>query len=196
MTLDGISIMNNLITTTPTRPMVESISEVEVQTGTYPAQYGAYMGVHLNMVTKSGTNLLHGNVLEFLRNDILDARPYFLPANARMSPLRQNQFGFEVDGPVVLPRLYNGRNRTFLMGSYEGLRQVSDTASLATIMTPQMFQGNFSQVPMPIVNPTTGQQFPGNIIPSSMVSLVMQKLQQYYPQPNAPGITNNLAAVT
>ena len=56
MSLDGISIMNNLITTTPTRPMVESIQEVEVQTGTYSAQYGAYLGVHINMVTKSGTN--------------------------------------------------------------------------------------------------------------------------------------------
>src|SRR5271167_3041973 len=174
MTLDGISIMNNLITTTPTRPMVESISEVEVQTGTYPAQYGANMGVHLNMVTKSGTNLLHGSVLEFLRNDILDARPYFLPASARKSPLRQNQFGFELDGPVILPHLYNGRNRTFFMASYEGLRLVRGTASLATIMTPQMFQGNFSQAPMAIANPATGQPFPNNTIPASQISPVVQ----------------------
>src|ERR1700684_3979358 len=130
------------------------------------------MGVHLNMVTRSGTNTLHGSVLEFLRNDILDARPYFLPANARKSPLRQNQFGFELDGPVVLPRLYNGRNRTFFMGSYEGLRQVRGTASLATIMTPQMFQGNFSEVPIAIHDPTTGQPFIGNIIPH--VSPVVQ----------------------
>src|SRR5712671_5767577 len=76
ISLDGISIANNLITNTSTRPMVEAIEELEVQTGTYSAQYGAYMGVHLNMVTKSGTNLLHGSVLEFLRNDKLDARPY------------------------------------------------------------------------------------------------------------------------
>ena len=62
MSLDGISIMNNLITNTPTRPMVETVQEVEVQTGTYSAQYGAYMGVHINMVTKSGTNQFHGNV--------------------------------------------------------------------------------------------------------------------------------------
>ena len=142
------------------------------------------MGVHLNMVTKSGTNLLHGSVLEFLRNDILDARPYFLPANARKSPLRQNQFGFELDGPVILPRLYDGRNRTFFMGSYEGLRQVRGSASLATIMTPQMFQGDFSQAPMVVKDPTTGQPFPSNIIPASKVSPVVQKLQQYYPKPN------------
>ena len=60
LSLDGISIMNNLITNTPTRPMVEAVQEVEVQTGTYSAQYGAYMGVHINVVTKSGTNQFHG----------------------------------------------------------------------------------------------------------------------------------------
>src|SRR4051794_19842239 len=108
MSLDGISIMNNLITTTPTRPMVETVQEVEVQTGTYSAQYGAYMGVHINMVTKGGTNRLHGNVVEFFRNDKLDARNFFtLPTPANPSgnkpPLRQNQFGFELDGPVVIP---------------------------------------------------------------------------------------------
>ncbi|MCU1257472.1 MAG: hypothetical protein JWO80_357 [Bryobacterales bacterium] len=195
ISLDGISIVNNLITNTSTRPMVEAIQELEVQTGTYPAQYGAYMGVHLNMVTKSGTNLLHGSVLEFLRNDILDSRPYFLPDKAKKNPLRQNQFGFELDGPVILPRLYNGRNRTFFMGSYEGLRQVRGSASLATIMTPQMFQGDFSQSPIVIKDPATGQPFPGNIIPASKVSPVVQKLQRYYPQPNGPGITNNLATV-
>jgi len=195
ISLDGVTIANNLITNTSTRPMVDAVQELEVQTGTYSAQYGAYMGVHLNMVTKSGTNSLHGSVLEFLRNDILDARPYFLPANARKSPLRQNQFGFELDGPVILPRVYNGRNRTFFMGSYEGLRQVRGTASLATIMTPQMFQGNFSQAPMAIADPTTGRPFPNNTIPASQISPVVQRLQQYYAQPNAPGITNNLAAV-
>ena len=81
------------------------------------------------------------------------------------------------------------------MGSYEGLRQVRGTASLATIMTPQMFQGNFSQAPMAIADPTTGRPFPNNTIPASQISPVVQRLQQYYAQPNAPGITNNLAAV-
>jgi hypothetical protein len=62
MTLDGISIMNNLITTTPTRPIIDALSEVEVQTGTYTAQYGAYMGIHINSITKAGTNQMHGNL--------------------------------------------------------------------------------------------------------------------------------------
>ena len=112
--------------------MVESVQEVQVQTGTYSAQYGSYMGVHINLITKSGTNSLHGNLVEFLRNDILDARPYFLKTpTTPKSPLRQNQFGFELDGPIVIPNLYNGRDKTFFMGSYEGLRQIRSTTGLA-----------------------------------------------------------------
>src|SRR5207244_3253491 len=72
LSLDGINIANNLITNTPTRVMVESVQEVEVQTGTYSAQYGSYMGVHINMITKSGTNQFHGAAVEFLRNQVLD----------------------------------------------------------------------------------------------------------------------------
>jgi Carboxypeptidase regulatory-like domain/TonB-dependent Receptor Plug Domain len=146
MSLDGISIMNNLITTSPTQPMVETVQEVEVQTGTYSAQYGAYLGVHLNMVTKSGTNALHGNLVEFIRNDAFDARGFFLPATSRKQVLRQNQYGFEVDGPVVIPKLYNGRDKTFFMASWERLRNKRQALSANnTVMTPQMFEGNFSQ---------------------------------------------------
>lgn len=193
MALDGISIMNNLITTTPTRPMVESVQEVEVQTGTYSAQYGAYMGVHINMVTKSGTNALHGNAVEFVRNDAFDARPYFLNPLSRKTVLRQNQFGFELDGPIIIPKLFNGRDRTFFMGSYEGLRQRRESASISTIMTPAMFAGDFSAVPTAIKDPTTGLQFPSNVIPASRISPVVTKLQQLYPKPNLPGITQNLS---
>ena len=101
--------------------MVESVQEVEVQTGTYSAQYGAYLGVHINMVTKSGTNQFHGAAVEFLRNQVLDARTFFTlptPANptAKKPPLRQNQFGVEFDGPVRIPKLYNGREQDLFHG--------------------------------------------------------------------------------
>lgn len=191
MSLDGISIMNNLITTTPSRPMVESVQEVQVQTGTYSAQYGAYLGAHINMITKSGTNDLHGAVVEFVRNNIFDARPYFLPSTSVHPPLRQNQFGFELDGPIMIPKLYNGRNKTFFMGSYEGLRQIRSTTSQATILTPQMFTGDFSQYTKAITNPFNGTPFPGNIIPASLISPYAVELQKYYPTPNLPGLTNN-----
>jgi outer membrane receptor protein involved in Fe transport len=137
LSLDGISVMNNLITNTPTRVMVESVQEVEVQTGTYSAQYGAYLGVDINMVTKAGTNQFHGAAVEFLRNQVLDARTFFTlptPANptAKKPPLRQNQFGVEFDGPVRIPKLYNGRERTFFMASYEGYRLRQQSTSLST----------------------------------------------------------------
>src|SRR5438045_5437179 len=107
------------------------------------------MGVQLNVITKSGTNRLHGNLAEFLRNDKLDARPFFLSPTAKKAPLRQNQFGFGLDGPIFIPRLYDGRNKTFFMGSYEGLRQIRQTAQLGTLITPKMWPGDFSETPTP-----------------------------------------------
>src|SRR5215469_2084402 len=152
ISLDGISIMNNLITTTPVQPMIEAIQEVEIQTGTYSAQYGSYLGVHINMVTKSGTNQIHGSLLEFLTNQVLDARTFFtLPTasnpTAAKPPLRQNQFGVELDGPVVIPKLYNGRDKTFFMASYGGFRLVQQATSLSTELPAAFFSGNFSAVP-------------------------------------------------
>lgn len=205
MSLDGISIMNNLITTTPTRPMVESVQEVEVQTGTYSAQYGAYMGAHINMITKSGTNQLHGALIEFLRNQVLDARAFFTlptPANptAAKPPLHQNQFGYELDGPVYIPKIYNGKNKTFFMTSYEGYRLHQSTTSLSTSMPAVFFTGNFSSVPASAIqggalkDPLNGNTpFPGNIIPTSRISPVVAKLQQYYPATDLTGLASNFS---
>src|SRR5258707_8207970 len=203
MSLDGISIVNNLITNTPTRPMVETIQEMEVQTGTYSAQYGAYLGVHINMVTKSGTNQVHGALVEFLRNQVLDARSFFTlptPANptAAKPPLRQNQFGYEIDGPIVIPKLYNGRNKSFFMSSYEGHRLVQQVTALQTQMPAAFFTGNFSAVPTTsitggvIKDPLNGNApFGGNMIPSTRISTITAKLQQYYPASNLPGLSSN-----
>ena len=77
-----------------------------MQTRSTSAEYGAYLGVRINVITKSGTNTLHGTAFEFLRNQVLDARGFFNSATAPKYPLRQNQFGVEVDGPVVLPKIY------------------------------------------------------------------------------------------
>src|SRR5579872_5479370 len=205
MTLDGISIMSNLITNTSARPMVESVQEVEVQTGTYSAQYGSYLGVHINMVTKSGTNEFHGALVEFFRNQVLDARSFFTlpsPANPTASkpPLRQNQFGYELDGPVFIPKIYNGKDKTFFMTSYEGFRQVQSSTALSTEMPAIFFTGNFSSVPASsitggaIKDPLNGNApFPGNIIPASRISPVALKLQQYFPASNLPGLASNLS---
>jgi hypothetical protein len=196
MSLDGISIMNNLITTTPTRPMVETVQEVEVQTGTYSAQYGAYMGVHINVVTKGGTNAIHGNIVEFIRNDAFDARPYFLNPVLRKTQLRQNQFGFELDGPVIIPKIFNGRDKTFFMGSYEGLRNKRQSASTSTVIPTPFFEGNFTLTPTVVRDPANGNTpFPGNIIPTARISPIALALRKYYVAPNTNLLTQNLLTV-
>ena len=192
VSMDGVSLMNNLITQINFLPSVDAISEFHVQTGTYSAQYGGYLGVHMDLVTKSGTNQLHGSVFEFIRNDALDARQFFEKEGTPKTPFRQNQFGVEVGGPVVIPHLYNGRDKTFFMGSYEGFRQVSSNPSLQTVMTPLMRQGDFSEISTPITNPL----LPGNpVVTTVPVAPQSAKLLQIIPAPNVPGaLTNNYVA--
>ena len=193
VSLDGVSIMNNLITTTTFRPLVDAVQELQVQTGTYPAQYGGYMGVQLNVITKSGSNDFHGSAFEFLRNDVLDARNFFENPNSPRAPLRQNQFGFSLGGPVWIPKIYNGKNKTFFLVSYEGLRISQGIPSISTVLTPLMRQGNFSEVPTPIKESQApgAAVFPGNIIPPSRLSSQAINSLAYMPLPTQPGIRNN-----
>ena len=193
ISLDGVSIMNNLITTATLRPSVDAIQEFQVQTGTYPAQYGGYMGVQINVITKSGTNQLHGTAFEFLRNDALDARNFFARPDLPKAPLRQNQFGFALTGPVVIPKLYNGHNRTFFLLNYEALRNKQSQPGISTVLTDAMRGGNFSAIKTPVIDPfSTGRAaFPGNIIPTSRLSPQAQKLLEYMPRATNGGLINN-----
>lgn len=201
ISLDGIATMNNLITTSPFHPSPDAIQQMDVQSGNYSAQYGAYLGAHLDLVTKSGVNDVHGAVWEFFRNDVLDARNFFLSPTAPKAPLRQNQFGGEIGGPLFVPKLYNGRNKTFFMFDYEGLRLRKQANGLDTVLTPLMRQGNFSESPAALTN-VNGVAFPGNIINPTLLSPQAVKLLQYMPLPNVAGgrttsglgISNNYSA--
>ncbi|HTG99778.1 MAG TPA: carboxypeptidase regulatory-like domain-containing protein, partial [Vicinamibacterales bacterium] len=193
LSLDGINSSANLLASTSMRPIADAVEEVTVQTGSTSAEYGAYLGVSINVVTKSGTNTLHGAAFNFFKDDALNSRGWFEnPANPK-NPLRSNQFGFEVEGPVVIPGLYDGHNKTFFMGAYEGVRAESLSPATASVPTALMRQGNFSEVSTPIKNPYTGQNFPGNIIPQSMLSPVSLNLLQYIPPANTTGTASNLA---
>jgi len=202
LTLDGITIMNNLITVSAVTPNVDAVQEVQVQNGNYTAQYGSYMGVHVNLTTKSGGNNLHGAVYEFLRNDKFDAHPFFDSPGSDKKPLRFNQFGAEVDGPLYIPKLYDGRNKTFFTASYEGLRQKKSSTQLGTTLTDAMRTGDFSGIctagfnassvcsnPAQIIYQSDGvTPYPNNVIPTGQLSPVAQTLlEQYYPLPNVPG---------
>src|SRR5687768_5349353 len=194
LSLDGINSSANLLAATSMRPIADAVTEIQVQTGSTSAEYGAYLGVHINVVTKSGTNTPHGALFYFLQDDALDARGHFenraLPAN----PRNRKQFGAQFDGPVLIPKLYDGRNRTFFMGAYEGIRGEAITSPFASVPTALMRQGNFSQVTTPIRNPLTGQPFPGNIIPQSQLSPTALALLKYYPEANLSGTSSNLQA--
>jgi hypothetical protein len=124
-TLAGFSALG----TTNTLVSIDALEEYRIQTSTYSADFGRQPGGQIALVTRSGTNQFHGTVFEYLRNDALDAREWFNKEPAPEPPLRQNQFGATFGGPVILPKLYDGRNRTFFFFSYEGLRLLLPTTA-------------------------------------------------------------------
>ena len=170
LSLDGINTSANLLAATSMRPIADAVTEIQVQTGSTSAEYGSYLGVHINVVTKSGSNTPHGSLFYFAQDDALDARGHFenraIPAN----PRNRKQFGAQFDGPLFIPKFYDGRNRTFFMGAYEGVRGEAITSPFASVPTALMRQGNFSEVSTQIRNPFTGEPYPGNIIPTSQLS--------------------------
>jgi hypothetical protein len=192
LSLDGINSSSNLLAATSMRPIADAVTEIQVQTGSTSAEYGSYLGVHINVVTKSGTNNPHGSLFEYFNDDALENRGYFENRANPKNPKRRNQFGAQMDGPVMIPRLYNGQNKTFFMGAYEGVRAEALTAVFATVPTALMRQGNFSEISTAIRNPLTGQPFPGNIIPATQISPIARKLLDYYPASNLPGAASNL----
>jgi hypothetical protein len=109
--------------TTTSLASVDTVQEFGVQTSTYAPEFGRQPGAQISIVTRSGTDAIHGSVFNYLRNSVFDANNFFANRNALPKPgIRQNDFGFVLGGPVVLPRLYSGRRRTFFFTSYEGVR--------------------------------------------------------------------------
>jgi hypothetical protein len=109
--------------TTQTLVSVDALEEFRVQTSTYSAEYGRNPGGQFSFVTRSGTNAWHGSAFDYLRNDFFDANDWFNDrAGAKQSALRQNDFGGTLGGPILIPRIYDGKDRTFFFFSYEGLR--------------------------------------------------------------------------
>lgn len=127
---------------TATLASVDAVQEFTIQTSTYAPEYGRQPGGQVAIVTRSGTNQLHGTVFEYFRNDKLDANSWFGNFNGLERPtLRQNDFGFTVGGPVVLPKVYDGRNKTFFFVSYEAVRLIQpDTVSNRRVPTVEARQ--------------------------------------------------------
>jgi hypothetical protein len=192
LTLDGITIMNSLISTSPVSPNPDALSAVQVQTGNYTAQYGAYMGVHINMDTLSGADKLHGTAYDYVQNTDFNAKSWLSLPGTKTPVLHFNEFGAVLSGPVVIPHLYDGRDKTFFMGSYEGTRQISQSTDIATFMTPAQRTGDFSAIAKQLVNPENGAPYTNNQITN--ISPISTKLITYMPLPNLPGVINNYNA--
>ncbi len=156
--LDGMNNNESFTATFLITPILDDIREFKVDSHNDQPQYGGTLGGVVNVVTKSGTNALHGTAWEFLRNEKLDARnPFFTKRN----PLRQNQFGANVGGPVVLPG-YNGRNRTFFFASYEGIRRTEASETLYSVPTAAQLTGDLSTLAGQLYNPFTTVPDPAN----------------------------------
>lgn len=212
--LDGVSNIlpeNNVGNTTAAyTPIVDSVQEFSVQTNALNAEYGRFGGGVINLVTKSGNNEFHGSLFNFTRNTVLNANDFFSNrAGEPESSTVDNQYGGVIGGPIWIPKVYNGHNKSFFFFGFQGYDQtnaanVTDTVPVAAFRT-----GNFSSLGTTIYDPLTvsynagtgqyvRQPFAGNMVPSSRFNPVAVNAMSYFPQPNTGGAgaqTNNFIAV-
>jgi hypothetical protein len=197
-TLDGLANTDPALSTPAVILSQDAIQEFKVLADSYSAEYG-YSANQVSIVSKNGSNSLHGTAFEFFRNDALDAHSVF-PNRSNPPPnpeLRQNQFGYVLGGPVYIPKVYDGRNKTFFMANYEGWRIVNGTILSGFVPTPAELSGDFSasgfpafdltpgspcalalgaSTPRPCMpgDPATGAAYPGGIMSGITLSNVAQ----------------------
>lgn len=147
--LDGINNQHVFYSEYAVPPIVDAIQEFKMQSHNDQSQFGGVLGGVVNVVTKSGGNDFHGDVWEFLRNDAFDAEN---PLLGKKTPLKQSVYGGTIGGPVLMPH-YNGRNRTFFFGAYEGSNINSANEGLYKVPTPAELSGDFSAIPQQLYNP-------------------------------------------
>ena len=177
--MDGLYDYGALESTYAVAPIIDAIQEFKVVSHTDDAEFGSVLGGVVNVVTKTGTNSLHGAAWEYLRNTVFDARNYFLPVGQAKPAYHQNQFGGSVGGPVLIPKLYNGRNKTFFFGAYQGFRYSKPSDTDLLVPTAAELSGNEADNAQPqIYNPFattavgnsfTRPAFPGNQIPAALI---------------------------
>ena len=197
--LDGINDLGSFIGNYNYQPIVDTVQEFKVQSHNDEAEFGQATGGIVNVVTKSGSNSFHGSLWEFVRNSSFDARNFFLK---NVNPLRQNQFGVAFGGPFWIPKVYNGKNRTFFEFGWESFRQSQATQTLGLTPTPAELGGNFSAVSAQLYNPFSTRPdpanpgsylrnpFPGNQIPSNLLNpAAIYYAKTLLPAPVNTGVT-------
>ncbi|HYI97029.1 MAG TPA: carboxypeptidase regulatory-like domain-containing protein [Bryobacteraceae bacterium] len=196
--LDGGNNNSAFLADVNVNPTVDAVEEFKVQSNTMSAEFGFTAGGVVNIVTKSGTNQFHGSATYFLRNDAFDARRAY---TASKEVFRYHQYGGSVGGPVRIPKVYNGQDRTFFFFNYEGWTNKRNRSNILSVPTEEQRNGDFSRLfdtsgrLIPIYDPATTvanpsgsgfvrTQFAGNMIPSSRLDPVSRQMLQFYPLPN------------
>ena len=181
-------------------PTVEGMQEFRVQTNSMAAEYGGSGGGIVNIVTKSGTNQYHGAAFDFLRNSVMDANGFFSNTNRiPLASFKRNQFGAALGGPVIIPKLYNGKDKTFLFVTWESLIQRGGIPFTSTVPTALQRQGNFSETfdargnqviiydpnsTTPNANGTFSRTaFQNNAIPGNRLNPIALKFLALFPDP-------------
>lgn len=203
--LDGSPVNGGYLNITALIPTQDSLQEFKVQTSSLSPEFGRFGGGVINFTSKAGTNELHGGGWEFLRNKALNANGFFAnQAGVERPAFTQNQFGANLGGPVYIPRIYNGRNKTFFFVNYEGFRLRQGGTYTETVPTAEQRTGNLSSLGVPIYDPLTtcgvgggtpacapGQptrkEFANGVIPRDRFSPAAMELLNLYPLPNTAG---------
>jgi hypothetical protein len=200
---DGIALSRgDLANDAEVNPSVDAIGEFKLVTNNYSAEYTHALSGVTSFTMKSGTNDLHGSAFAFHDNQHFDARGFF-PASKALRI--QNEWGFTLGGPTVIPKLYNGRNKTFWFFSLDQFYiRGGQLSGLNTNATAKMLNGDFSELSVPVADPrstiinasgvATRLAFPGNVIPRSAFSSVTAKMLPFYPPAELPGLTANSIA--
>jgi hypothetical protein len=165
----------------PLAPNVETVAEFRAIRGNYSAEFGTGGGSQFNVISKGGTNQLHGSLYYFHRNDKLNARNFF---SATREPFKGNDFGGSIGGPVYIPKVYDGRNKTFFFVLLGGIRERKEQRFNQIVPTLAQRTGDFSASSKPVIDPTTSQQFPGNVIPPTRIDPNAAAYMKMYPAPN------------
>jgi Carboxypeptidase regulatory-like domain len=194
--LDGIENTDPNFNTYLFLPSIDALQEFKVESGTYGVEYGRGLS-QVNATTKSGTNEFHGVLFEFLRNSDLDAKNFFDSHTLPIPPFKRNQFGATIGGPILIPKVFDGRNKLFFFFDYEGLRERKALTQTFSMPLAQDRTGNFTGSSAIVYDPLTrvvnaaGQivsqtAFAGNVIPPSRIQSISTTLyKNYFPLPNA-----------
>jgi len=192
--LDGVDVSEQHQGGTFIQTSIDALQEFSVQQSPYSAEFNRG-GASFNAATKSGTNRLHGTLFEFIRNDAFDAKRYFLPTSQRKQKLRRNQFGGNLGGPIRIPGLYNGMNRSFFFFNYEGLRLSNGQTFNGTVPSDNQRAGIFTRNIYDRNTLVGGvpQQFPNNTIPQDRISPQARMILEYIPHQNTAAGTFSYA---